>query len=152
MNKFEKIFQNSIRYWESFDILIGDRIIEKKAFTKQISYGKSKFDFWILYESKFFAIELKSRSQNRLYLKGLPEHQIDNLLEISISGGEGLICILFIKKNKVFCQPIEKMLGKVSVSFKECEKDWILVNFIEKEILNLPSILQQFMKGDNLVF
>ena len=151
MNEFERDILNSIIYYQSKGIFIADKIIERVTFGKSISYGISKFDFWALYKSKFFAIEAKSRKTARMPVtNNISDHQISSLLFTKEHGGLGLLAFRYMRDNSYysFLGDVTRIIDKKSIKLDEALEDdeWYELNYTEDDVYDLPSALDFFLE------
>jgi len=95
-NLFEYEMEQSLEYLEKHNILMGEKIREKVPFGRGVSYGRSKFDFWMLMNGAFFAIECKmQRKKSTISFSGsvIDNNQITTLQKVEQHGGYGLLAV-----------------------------------------------------------
>lgn len=93
-NVFEDEVTRSIEYLEGREDLLGEKIREKVPFGRRVSYGRSKFDFWILIGATFYAVECKMQNGVKTFSFSkniIGPTEINTLISVERHGGTGVI-------------------------------------------------------------
>jgi len=95
LNLFESEIEKSIEYWEDKGVLMGEKIREKVPFGSRISTGRSKFDFWLLIDGFFYALECKMQRNRKSFnlsdISIIDDKQIRTLMNVERRGGHGVL-------------------------------------------------------------
>jgi len=95
LNLFESEIEKSIEYWEDKGVLMGEKIREKVPFGSRISTGRSKFDFWLLIDGFFYALECKMQRNKKSFnlsdISIIDDKQIRTLMNVERRGGHGVL-------------------------------------------------------------
>lgn len=135
-NEFERELEQSINYYEAQGLLMGEKVQEKRRFFTNISFGKSRYDFFILKNGIYFALEAKFRNNvERFPLSALTDRQRYELLNVVSHGGEGLVIIRFLVCKVRYCYAanICDVIEMKSVTLDECKEDKKWIHFPFKD-------------------